>query len=516
MGGMTLTALLEHVAVNAFRGGRDPVVSSLHYDSRTVRPGGLFVAIKGLKENGNDYVADAVARGAVAVVTENEATAPSGTTIIRVENARSALAALSAAYYGHPSRELFVIGITGTNGKTTTAYLIESILGSAGYAVGVVGTVNTRFAGKVFNSAVTTPESLDLMRVMRQMLDKGVTHVIVEVSSHALDLGRVSECEFDIGVFTNLSRDHLDYHGDMAAYWQSKKRLFTRYLGSGAKRSQAVAVVNSDDPKGRELVDRVPVACTRTGIFEPADIQGLNIRTDLGGTEGRVRTPQGTFDFSTPLIGRHNVYNILAATGVASAMGVSVTAIKAGIEALKGVPGRLESVENDAGITVFVDYAHTPDALENILRTVKDLAIGRLICVFGCGGDRDREKRPMMGTVAGRLSDLVVLTNDNPRSERPEAILKDIEAGVVRVQREKLDPEAITKEKQWDRPGYTVEPDRRRAIALAIAVARPGDTVVIAGKGHETYQLIGSETLSFDDRVEVQRALQELSARDKG
>lgn len=512
---MTLTALLEHVPVTAFEGGGDPEVSSLHYDSRTVRPGGLFVAIKGLKENGNDYVTDAVARGAVAVVTENDAAAPGGTSVVRVKNARSALAALSAAYYGYPSRELFVVGITGTNGKTTTAYLLESILRSAGYTVGVIGTVNTRFGGKVFDSAVTTPESLDLMRVMRQMRDNGVTHVILEVSSHALDLGRVSQCEFDIAVFTNFSRDHLDYHGDMAAYWRSKKRLFTRYLGSGGKSARAVAVVNTDDPKGKELSGRIRGACTRTGISESADIQGLEIRTGLGGTRGRIRFPKGTFDFSTRLVGHHNVYNILAATGSALAMGVPVTAIKAGIASLKGVPGRLEPIENDAGIAVFVDYAHTPDALENILRAVKGLGKGRLICAFGCGGDRDREKRPMMGAVAGRLCDLAVLTTDNPRSERPEAILKDIETGIVRVQPERLDPEDITRQRRWDRPGYTVEPDRRQAIALAIAAARPGDTVIIAGKGHETYQLVGSETLVFDDRVETRKVLCKPAARDQ-
>lgn len=504
-----LGAFVDILAVKDSSGGGDPLITSIHYDSRHVAPGALFVAIKGLRADGHDYVKDAVQRGAVAVVTEHNAVIPAGTSVVRVENSRRALSALSAAFYGNPSHQLFVIGITGTNGKTTTAYLIEAILTAAGYAVGVIGTINYRFKGHTFHNAVTTPESLDLMRIMRQMADAGVTHVVMEVSSHALDLDRVSSCEFDVGVFTNLSPDHLDYHGDMDAYWQCKKRLCLDYLASGAKYRKAAAVVNCDDRKGKELASQVPVRCLRTGFGKGCDIRGRNVQTTIKAGTGMVQTPQGSFEFTTPLIGRHNVYNILTATGVASAMGIPLNTIKSGVESLQGVPGRLESIANDAGRYVLVDYAHTPDALEKVLATLRGLTDGRLITVFGCGGDRDRAKRPMMGETAGRISDLVVLTNDNPRTEEPQKILGDIEKGVVRVHDNRL--ETVSVAKGFNSPGYTVEPDRRKAIALGISASRPGDTVLVAGKGHETYQIIGSNTVDFDDRVEAGKVLARLS-----
>jgi UDP-N-acetylmuramyl-tripeptide synthetase len=348
------------------------------------------------------------------------------------------------------------------------------------------------------------------MRIFRQMADNGVTHVVLEVSSHALDLDRVAFCEFDIGVFTNLSRDHLDYHRDMDTYWQCKKKLCVDYLSTGSNKKGAVAVVNWDDPKGKELASDVSVRCLRTGLSEECDIRG-DVQSTINGSSGTVELPEGSFVFTTPLIGRHNVYNILAAVGVAVAMGFPLSIVKEGIESLRGVPGRLEPVANDAGFSIFVDYAHTPDALENVLSTLKSLTSGRLITVFGCGGDRDREKRPMMGKASGRFSDLSVLTSDNPRTEEPEKILEEVEKGIREVQSKKLDPAML--HKAFDRPGYTVEPDRRRAIYLGINIAKPGDAVLIAGKGHETYQLIGGETLSFDDRVEAKKALARALAK---
>ena len=502
---MKLSSLLESLVVEDFVGLEDQLISSIHYDSRNVKPGGLFVAIHGLRSDGHTYINEAVKKGAVAVVTEKPWSVPASVGVVQVGDTRRALAALSSAYYGNPSRGLFVIGITGTNGKTTTAYVTEAILSAAGFNVGVIGTINYRFKGQTFCNPVTTPESLDLMRILRQMADSGVTHVVLEVSSHALDLDRVATCEFDIGAFTNLSRDHLDYHGDMETYWQCKKRLCLGCLGQGSKQAQAAAVINWDDTKGKDLASEVSVKCLRVGLSKGCQIRAENILVTVDGVSGTVQTPEGNFDFSSHLVGHHNVANILAATGVATAMGLSLPVIKKGIESLHGVPGRLERVANKSGITVFVDYAHTPDALENVLRALKGLASGRLITIFGCGGDRDRDKRPMMGAVAARSSDLCVLTSDNPRTETPEAILSEIMAGTTAVRDRRYEPWEL--ENGFDMPGYVVEPDRRRAIQLGLGAATPGDTVLIAGKGHETYQIIGGQTVPFDDRVEARKVL---------
>ncbi|MDY6987021.1 MAG: UDP-N-acetylmuramoyl-L-alanyl-D-glutamate--2,6-diaminopimelate ligase [Thermodesulfobacteriota bacterium] len=511
---MKLRSLLDSLVVKGVAGLEDQVIEDIYYDSRNVKPGGLFVAVPGFQADGHAFINDAVQRGATAIVTEKRWVSPSSVSVVEVENARRALAALSSAFYGEPSRELFVIGITGTNGKTTTAYLVESILSAAGFDVGVIGTINYRFGGQTFVNPVTTPESLDLTRILRQMVDNGVTHAVLEVSSHALDLDRVAFCDFDVGVFTNLSRDHLDYHGDMEVYWQCKRKLFLESLGLGAKQIQAAAVVNWDDSKGRELASEIGVRCLPVGLSAGCQIRAEHPHVTIGGASATVKTPKGAFDFSSPLIGRHNVYNVLAATGVAVAMGLPVDAIKKGIESLQGVPGRLEPVANEAGIYVFVDYAHTPDALENVLTALKELTSGRLIAIFGCGGDRDRDKRPMMGAIAGRLCDLCLLTSDNPRTESPEAILLEILAGMDTVQDRRYEPVELAK--GFDRPGYAVEPDRRRAIALGIGASRCGDTVLIAGKGHETYQIMGGRVLAFDDRVEARKILGKLSlATDK-
>jgi UDP-N-acetylmuramyl-tripeptide synthetase len=468
------------------------------------------VAIQGLRSDGHAFIDDAVERGVSAIVTEKPWAGPSSVSVLEVENSRRALAAISSSFYGDPSRELFIIGITGTNGKTTTAYLVEAILRVAGFNVGVIGTINYRFGGQTFVNPVTTPESRDLMHVLHQMAESGVTHVVLEVSSHALDLDRVAFCEFDMGVFTNLSRDHLDYHRDMEAYWEAKRRLCLECLGLGPKRVQATAVINRDDSKGRELASEVSVRCFRVGLSKECQIRAEDTQVTGKGTSGRVQTPYGSFHFAAHLVGRHNIYNILTATGVATAMGLPAATIKTGIESLRGVPGRLEPVANETGVSVFVDYAHTPDALENVLRALRGITSGRLITVFGCGGDRDRDKRPMMGAGAGRLSDLSVLTSDNPRSEAPEAILSDITAGMATVQDRKYEPSQLAE--GFESPGYVVEPERRRAIAVGIGAARPGDTVLIAGKGHETYQIIGGRTVSFDDRLEAGKVLDRLSA----
>ena len=507
--GVKLGLLLETVEVMHFVGLEDQIINSIHYDSRTVTPGGLFVAIQGHRCDGFAYIEEAIEKGAVAVLTEKQWVGPPLVSVAQVENARLALAGLSSAFYGDPSRELCMIGITGTNGKTTTAYFIESILNAAGFKVGVIGTINYRFGGQSFTNPVTTPESLDLMRLLRKMADSGTTHVVLEVSSHALDLHRVAFCEFDVGVFTNLSREHLDYHGDMETYWQCKRELCVGRLGIGSKRGRAVAVVNWDDPRGKELSSDVPVSCLRIGLSDECEIRARNINLTIDGTSGRVHTPEGNFDFTSSLAGQHNAYNILSATGVAIALRVPLETIRKGIKDLKGVPGRLECVTNSLGLSVFVDYAHTPDALENVLSILKVLTPGRMITVFGCGGDRDRDKRPMMGAIAGRMSDLVVLTSDNPRTEAPGAILAGIVEGAAAVQNHRYESSELAN--GFDTRGYVVEQDRRKAIALGLRAARFGDTVIIAGKGHETYQIIGETTIPFDDRVEAQKVLKHLS-----
>ena len=498
-----------------FVGLEAQIIDSIHYDSRTVTPGGLFVAIQGHRSNGNAYIEDAIEKGAVAVLTEQEWSGSPLISVARVENDRLALAAVSSVFYGEPSRELCVIGITGTNGKTTTAYLIESILIAAGFKVGVIGTINYRFGGQSFTNPVTTPESLDLMRVFRKMVDSGITHVVLEVSSHALDLHRVAFCEFDVGIFTNLSREHLDYHGDMETYWQCKRELCVGRLGIGSKRGRAAAIVNWDDPRGKELSGDVSVPCLRVGLSGDCEIRAQNIDLAMDGTSGNVHTPEGDFDFTSSLVGTHNVYNILSATGTAIWLGVPLETIQKGIKDLQGVPGRLECVANNIGISVFVDYAHTPDALENVLTVLRGLTSSRMITIFGCGGDRDRDKRPMMGATAGRLSDLVVLTSDNPRTEAPEAILSAIVEGAASVQSHQYDPRELAN--GFKTRGYVVEPDRRKAIALGLNAARFGDTVLIAGKGHETYQIVGETTIAFDDRIEARKVLDRIEGlRDSG
>ena len=507
--GVKLSLLLEAAGVMRLGGLEDQIIDSIHYDSRTVTPGGLFVAIQGHRRDGYAYIEEAIKKGAVAVLTEKQWPGPPLISVAQVENARLALAAVSSAFYRNPSRELCMIGITGTNGKTTTAYFIESILNAAGFKVGVIGTINYRFGGQSFTNPVTTPESLDLMRLLRKMVDCETTHVVLEVSSHALDLHRVAFCEFDVGVFTNLSMEHLDYHGDMETYWQCKRELCVGRLGIGSKQGRAAAVINWDDSRGKELSREVSVPCLRVGLSDECEIRAKNINLTMDGASGRVQTPEGNFDFTSSLVGKHNVYNILSATGVATALGVPLETIQKGIKDLKGVPGRLECVANNLGFSVFVDYAHTPDALENVLAVVRGLTSGRMITIFGCGGDRDRDKRPIMGATAGRLSDLVVLTSDNPRTEAPEAILAGIVEGTAAVQSHRYEPRELAN--GFETRGYVVEPDRRRAISLGLGAARPGDTVIIAGKGHETYQIIGKTTIPFDDRMEARRVLEKLA-----
>jgi UDP-N-acetylmuramoyl-L-alanyl-D-glutamate--2,6-diaminopimelate ligase len=498
----------------------DCEIRSIHYRAQEVKPGGLFVAIKGQTADGHDFIDQALKNGAVAVVVQKEPdqlsvsdagseTGHENQIIIQVRDTRIALAELAACFYDNPTEQMCLIGITGTNGKTTVAYLIESILLTAGFKVGVIGTINYRYAGKTFPNPMTTPESLDLQRILSKMRQAGVTHAVMEASSHAMDLYRIKGCRFDVAVFTNLSQDHLDYHGDMQSYWSCKKRLFTEYLIDRSQKESVAAVINCDDPKGRELAQIMSVKVIKTGSDPACQIMAETSRYELVGTNGRVSTPRGSFDFKTALVGIHNLENILSASGAAAALDLAPNTIQAGIEALAAIPGRLESIENSSGRFVYVDYAHTPDALENAVSALKAIAPARIICVFGCGGDRDREKRPLMGKIAARLCDLAVVTSDNPRSEDPAAIIDQILPGIDRAQAEHYAAEDL--KSGFVKKGYTVEPDRQRAIELAISVSRPDDAVLIAGKGHETYQILRNTTIDFDDREEARKALRAVS-----
>jgi len=505
-----ISGLPLRVAESPNPGGRtiDPHIDSLHIRAQNVQPGGLFVAVRGFAADGHDFVETALERGAAAVAAQRKLDLPGDIPLVLSENSRATLSALADRFYGHPSEAMTVIGITGTNGKTTTSYLIESILLAAGYSVGVIGTVNYRYAGQVYDNPVTTPESLDLQRILAQMRDRAVTHVVLEVSSHALDLHRVDHCRFDAGVFINFSQDHLDYHQTMTSYWACKKKLFTELLPQGPKSSAAVAVINTDDPKGAELSRQTDLRVLKVGIAPASDIRPQLRGMDLAGIRGKIHTPVGVLEIRSPLVGRHNRENILCAVGAAVALELPPQSIQRGIAAAARIPGRLEPVSDQADNRVYVDYAHTPDALENVIVSLRAVTQGKLICVFGCGGDRDRGKRPLMGRIAAGRCELAVVTSDNPRTEPPMQIIEQVLAGVLQVtQRQYQVAELLG---GFSQNGYLVEPDRRRAIGWAIRAAGPDDVVLIAGKGHETYQILKEGTVHFDDREEARRALAEI------
>ena len=487
---MKLSALLAAAPAVQGQTTRDPEVTAVCYDSRRVVPGALFAAICGHRIDGHTFVPDALARGAAALLVQRPLAAP--VPVLVSPDVRRTLAQMAAAFYGRASERLFVVGVTGTNGKTTTAYLVEGVLAAAGHRVGVVGTIDYHYGAKTVANPVTTPESLDLQRILAEMDAAGVTHVIMEVSSHALDQHRVEAVCFDVGVFTNLTQDHLDYHADMAAYWRCKRRLFTELLPHGPKAHRGAAVVNIDDPHGRELAAELTLPCLTCGTAACSRIRPASWNVTTTGLAARLDTPAGPIDIASPLVGRHNLDNVMAAVGCGILAGAAPAAIARGIAAVPRVAGRLERVPDPLGRHVYVDYAHTPDALKNVLSALRPLATGRLVCVFGCGGDRDRGKRPLMGEIVARLSDLAVVTSDNPRSESPLSIIEQILPGLRRCQ-------------ATDR--WLVEPDRATAIERALALARPGDTVLIAGKGHETYQILADRTIRFDDREVVRRAL---------
>jgi len=471
-----------------------PDVTTIAYDSRQVVQGSVFVALRGVHADGAAFVRDAVARGALGVVAE--AAAPPGHPVpwVQVPDARQALAALASALYRHPSDELTLVGITGTNGKTTTSYLLASIFEAAGVKCGRIGTVGYRIGDREYDAARTTPEAPELQRMLRDMVTQGCGACVMEVSSHALVLRRADRLQFAAAVFTNLTRDHLDFHNDMEDYFVAKRRLFELLPSSG------VAIANLDDRRGPDFAAAASRPVTYA-IHAAADVRpAAPLTFSLDGLQFDARTPRGTLRLRSPLVGRPNAYNILAAVATAMALDVPFSAIEEGIARLADVPGRFQVISNPADdVRIVVDYAHTDDALKNLLETARPLGPGRLITVFGCGGDRDRSKRPLMGAVAARLSDLVIVTSDNPRSEDPDQIIEEIKRGIVvpadRQPRGQAGPKAT--------PWLAIA-DRRAAIERAVHDAKPGDLVLIAGKGHEKYQVIGDRVHPFDD-VEVAR-----------
>jgi UDP-N-acetylmuramoyl-L-alanyl-D-glutamate--2,6-diaminopimelate ligase len=492
--------LSEVIAGTGARGALadDPDIVRVTGDSREVVPGTLFFALPGARVDGHAFAAEAVARGAVAVVAERPVQVSPAVTLL-VPSSRRAMALAAANLLSRPADALRLAGVTGTNGKTTVAYLVEACLEAGGIPTGVIGTVTHRFPGTVRPATHTTPESTELQALLAEMRAAGARAAVLEVSSHALAQERVAGCRFAVAGFTNLTRDHLDYHGDMEGYFAAKRRLFVEHLAP-----DGVAVVNARDPYGARLADQLGPGRTvwRYGTRAEDALRPEGLRSDLGGIGATLQTPRGPLPLRSPLVGAHNVENLLCAAGMALALGVEPAAVARGLAGSAGAPGRLERIAGP-GFEVFVDYAHTDDALARALEALRALGPRRIITVFGCGGDRDRGKRPLMGEAAGRGSELSIVTSDNPRSESPGAIIAEIIPGLERSGRQPLGtPAAIAGE-----AGYAVEPDRRAAIELAVTCARPGDVVLLAGKGHEDYQLVAGERRHFDDREEARRAL---------
>jgi UDP-N-acetylmuramoyl-L-alanyl-D-glutamate--2,6-diaminopimelate ligase len=478
---MELSTLIEAVGPRSVRGRADIDITAVTYRAESAVPGALHACVPGFTADGHDFAGVAVAKGATALIVERELEVDVPQLV--VASSRAAMAAAADAFYGHPSRELDVVGVTGTNGKTTTAFLMHAVLEAALGPAGLLGTIESRIGGVVEPVAHTTPESVDLQAILRRMADAGDRACAMEVSSHALELSRVAGVRFAAAGFTNLTQDHLDFHPDMESYFAAKARLF----------EEAPGAVNIGDEYGRRLAGMAggPVLTYAARTDAEADVRPHAVEVGAAGAIALiVSTPRGPIPLDVRLRGGFNVENVLCAVTLAELLELPHAAVRAGISSVPGVPGRFEAVEAGQPFTVLVDYAHTPDGLENVLHSAREITTGRLICVFGCGGDRDRGKRPLMGRVARRLSDVPLVTSDNPRSEDPDAIIAEIMDGVP----------------------MEAEPDRRAAIERAVGMARPGDVVVIAGKGHEQGQQFADRTLPFDDRTVAREALAALPA----
>jgi len=489
---MQLKQLIQDLAASSVEGPLDREVAGITYDSRRVTPGMLFVAIPGQHADGHEFIETAIERGATAVICERNGMVFNRVTKIKVADAREALARAAMTYYQHPSAKLKVIGVTGTNGKTTVAFMIKAILEAAGIKTGLIGTVRYEIGERVIPAHRTTPESLEVQQLMAQMLRADCQACVMEASSHALEQKRLLGIEFDVAIFTNLTRDHLDYHATMEGYFAAKRKLFTA-LDEGTKKG--TAVINIDDTFGARLAGQTKAEVELTyGLEKAARLRASKIELSKDGSRFMVETPERKFACRLPLIGRHNIYNALAAVGAGIALKVPVLALQAALNAMPPVPGRLETVSLQQPFGVYVDYAHTDDALKNVLTTLREITPGRLLLAFGCGGNRDAGKRARMGRVAAELADYTIVTTDNPRKESPEKIAAQIADGYRKLRSE----------------GCSVELERRRAIQEIIGKAQAGDTVLIAGKGHETYQEFEDTVVPFDDRTHAREALENL------
>jgi len=462
-------------------------VTDIQLDSRKVRNGSLFVCIKGAKTDGHLFIEKAVNQGAIAIIVEDDVDKIPNVTIIKVDDSRGALAEAAVCFYGRPTDNMDVIGVTGTNGKTTTTHIIKNVLEINGVPSGLIGTISYKILDKEYKANNTTPESLELQKLFHEMKESMVNTCVMEVSSHSLEMNRVKGIQFKIGVFTNLTPDHMDFHINVDNYKNAKVKLFYQ--------TTLANIINIDDKYGSEIAKEIKDLNSELityGIQNKANIYAENITITPKGSNFTVVTPKfnGDIFFSTP--GMFSVYNVLAAVAVCSSLGYSFDQIKRGIEAVNGVPGRFEIVQDTGDYTIIVDYAHTPDALENVLKTIKDFKVGRVITVFGCGGDRDKTKRPIMGEISGMLSDISIITSDNPRTEDPEEIMKEVEIGIKRINNK-----------------YKMIGSRKEAIREAIRISNTQDVILIAGKGHETYQIIGDKVLDFDDRTVAQEILRE-------
>ncbi len=496
-----LQALIDGFSYTLLQGDLDQEIAAVDYDSRQVRPQSLFVCMRGARHDGHGFIPEAVRRGAVAFLVERDVRpaggGPAPGTILQVGESRRALAHVATRFFDCPSRELCLTGITGTNGKTTVSYICEAVLRAGGRRVGVVGTVEYRCEGIYREAERTTPEAPDLQALLRWMLEQGADAAVMEVSSHSLALHRVQGCAFDVAVFTNLTQDHLDFHGRMEEYFEAKAQLFTMLREKGG-----AAVVNLDDPAGKRLRETIHGPVITYGLTAEAEVTAVAPTYDLHGIRATIRTPWGMGELHSPLLGRHNLYNLLATVGVGGRLEIPIARILEGLATVRIIPGRLEPVDCGQSFKVVVDYAHTPDALEWVLQALREFCVGRLMVVFGCGGDRDRKKRPLMGEAAARWADRIFLTSDNPRSEVPEAILEEIATGVRRV------PGGVEKS--------TLCVDRQEAIEAALKDALPDDIVLIAGKGHERTQVVGQQVIPFDDREVARELLGQLGYHRDG
>ncbi|MEH7382426.1 UDP-N-acetylmuramoyl-L-alanyl-D-glutamate--2,6-diaminopimelate ligase [Bacillus sp. JJ1533] len=486
---MRLQDLLANLHDFTEKGNANPFITSLEMDSREVKKGSLFFCVQGSTFDGHLFATQAEAQGAVALIAEKEVQV--SIPVIKVKDTRRAMAVLADAFYQHPTHHLQLIGVTGTNGKTSISHIIEEIFKEAGEKTGLIGTMYAKIGEQTIEMKNTTPESVMLQKYFHQMVSEQVTRAVMEVSSHALDIGRVHGCDFNIAVFSNLTQDHLDYHRTIDEYRRVKGLLFASLGNRYEKANPKYAVLNNDDPASEEYARSTSATIVTYGIYRGADIMATNIRLTATGTEFDLQTPFGNYEIKMNLIGQFSVYNVLAAIATCLVSRVSISTIIRAVEKIKGIPGRFEIVNQGQNFTVIVDYAHTPDSLENVLKTVRQIAKGKITVIIGCGGDRDRSKRPLMAKIATKFADVPIFTSDNPRSEDPIEILKEMEAGVVGET-------------------YITIPDREKAIFYAISNVGENDIIIIAGKGHETYQIIGDKTHLFDDRLVAARAIKEL------